>query len=254
MDKKTKFKNFMKKDGLYVVLFVCLCLVATVAVVTAKKNINTSQTANADKNEEASNNNNSTPKFENAELVEGNESKNNSTEEKDKNEEKNKPSSEESNKKNNSVQTSSTPKKEFKSPIKEGKVTRTYNIKPRVTDDGKTASVFKGIDIEATAGAEVKAISDGKVISAEKGDSKEGYFVKVEHSDDIIAMYANLDGEIKVKVGDKVKQGTVLGKVGNTIQSNPEDRVSTNYLLLHMEKSKKPVDPQKYITNIPAKK
>src|SRR5690242_18923585 len=40
MDKKfsNKAVNFFKKEGFYVVLFVCLCVVATVAVLSAKAN------------------------------------------------------------------------------------------------------------------------------------------------------------------------------------------------------------------------
>ena len=40
MDKKlfNKTLNFFKKEGFYVILFVCLCIVATVAVITAKNN------------------------------------------------------------------------------------------------------------------------------------------------------------------------------------------------------------------------
>ena len=40
MNKKDQFKRFIKKDGFYVVLFVCLCLVATVGVVVANKSTN----------------------------------------------------------------------------------------------------------------------------------------------------------------------------------------------------------------------
>ena len=35
MDNKSKFRQFLKKEGFYVILFVCLCAVATVAVITA---------------------------------------------------------------------------------------------------------------------------------------------------------------------------------------------------------------------------
>ena len=40
MDKKlfNKSSNFLKREGFYVILFVCLCIVATVAAVTSKNN------------------------------------------------------------------------------------------------------------------------------------------------------------------------------------------------------------------------
>ena len=37
-NKKNSIKNFFRKEGFYLVLFLCLCLVATVAVITAKNN------------------------------------------------------------------------------------------------------------------------------------------------------------------------------------------------------------------------
>ncbi|MDU7964832.1 MAG: M23 family metallopeptidase, partial [Clostridium perfringens] len=131
--------------------------------------------------------------------------------------------------------------------------TRLYNLEPRLNESGQSASVYKGIDIEAAEGTEVLAIGDGKVVEAGKGNSKEGCFVKIEHQNGIVGFYGNLDPEIKVKEGDNVKKGDSIGKIGKTIQSNPSDRVSENYLMFHMENSKEPVDPQKYLKDIPVK-
>ena len=37
-NKKDKVKDFFRKEGFYLVLFLCLCIIATVAVVTTKRN------------------------------------------------------------------------------------------------------------------------------------------------------------------------------------------------------------------------
>ena len=37
-NKKDKVKDFFRKEGFYLVLFLCLCVIATVAVATAKRN------------------------------------------------------------------------------------------------------------------------------------------------------------------------------------------------------------------------
>ncbi|MGV2687202.1 M23 family peptidase, partial [Clostridium perfringens] len=37
-NKKDKVKDFFRKEGFYLVLFLCLCVIATVAVVTTKRN------------------------------------------------------------------------------------------------------------------------------------------------------------------------------------------------------------------------
>ena len=160
---------------------------------------------------------------------------------------------EESKKQNDSVQASASAKGEFVSPIKDGKITRSYNLQPRIENEGKTASVYKGVDIEAAVGTEVKAIANGKILEARQGDSKEGFFVKVEHSNGIVSMYANLDKDLKVKAGDNITQGSVLGKVGSTVKTSPQDRVSSEYLLFHVEKSNEPMDPQKLLSNLVVK-
>ena len=219
MNKKDQFKRFIKKDGFYVVLFVCLCLVATVGVVVANKSTNNTVEENIAEN-----------------TIENTEDNSTTT----------------GNTFDESVATSSQ-SQSFTSPIKGGVITRLYNLEPRLNESGQSASVYKGIDIEAAEGTEVLAIGDGKVVEAGKGNSKEGCFVKIEHQNGIVGFYGNLDPEIKVKEGDNVKKGDSIGKIGKTIQNSPSDRVSENYLMFHMENSKEPVDPQKYLKDIPVK-
>lgn len=253
MNKKEQFKRFIKKDGFYVVLFVCLCIVATVGVVATNKNANSlieeSITENTKEDSTTSKN-----IFDDAELVE--KEKTNEEETKTSNdnkaeEKKDEVKSEASN--NNEVVATSNQNTSFISPVKDGVITRGYNLEPRLNESGQSASVYKGIDIEVAEGTEVLAIGDGKVVEAGKGNSKEGCFVKVEHQNGVVGFYANLDPEIKVKEGDIVKKGASLGKVGNTIQNSPSDRVSKTYLMFHMENTKEPVDPQKYLKDIPVK-
>ncbi len=242
MNKKDQFKRFIKKDGFYVVLFVCLCLVATVGVVVANKSTNNTVEENIAENTIENTEDNSTTTgntFDDAEQIASNEA----------NGEEVKP---EANNADNSVATSSQ-SQSFTSPIKGGVITRLYNLEPRLNESGQSASVYKGIDIEAAEGTEVLAIGDGKVVEAGKGNSKEGCFVKIEHQNGIVGFYGNLDPEIKVKEGDNVKKGDSIGKIGKTIQNSPSDRVSENYLMFHMENSKEPVDPQKYLKDIPVK-
>lgn len=258
MNKKDKFKRFIKKDGFYVILFACLCLIATVGVVVANKNANDTMeehmAENTIENTEDSKETGNT--FEDAELV--NENSENPNDYVASSDELVEPEAiaeekvKEEAKKEEAINTSNQGQS-FKSPIEGGFITRLYNLEPRLSENGQSASVYKGIDIEAKEGSEVLSIGDGKVLEAGKGNSKEGCFVKIEHQNGIVGLYANLDPEIKVKEGDTVKKGDVIGKVGKTIQNNPSDRVSENYLMFHMENSKEPVDPQKYLKDIPVK-
>ncbi|HHD2752747.1 TPA: peptidoglycan DD-metalloendopeptidase family protein [Clostridium perfringens] len=254
MNKKDQFKRFIKKDGFYVVLFVCLCLIATVGVVVANKSANNTGDESIAENSIENTEDNSAATgntFDDAELVEGKTEDVGDSEEHASNEE-NVEEKAEGNNTDESVATSNQ-SQSFISPVKDGVITRVYNLEPRLNESGQSASVYKGIDIEVAEGTEVLAISDGKVVEAGKGNSKEGCFVKIEHQNGVVGFYGNLDPEIKVKEGDTVKKGDSIGKVGRTIQNSPSDRVSETYLMFHMENSKEPVDPQKYLKDIPVR-
>lgn len=237
-----KFKNFLKRESFYVILTLCLIVLAGVAVVTGGKK--------AEDNVKKPVANNSVQEKETGKSLEGAELvKDDSKKDTEKKENKS-----EAKKEDDAVATNATPKSEYISPVKDGVVTRKFNIAPRVEKDGKSANVYKGIDIEAKKGSEVLAVADGEVIEARSGDSREGNFIKVKDSKGLIIMYGNLDLKLKVKKGDKVTQGTVLGTVGNSIKVNPSDRVSKEYLLLHVEKDKQAIDPLTVLKDLTVKK
>lgn len=73
----------------------------------------------------------------------------------------------------------------------------------RIHSDGMTLSVAPG--------AEVKAIYEGVVTSAVKTKSKFNYIVIIKHGGGFKTIYCCLDDNIKVKAGDKVKTGQLLG-------------------------------------------
>lgn len=239
-----KFKNLIKKESFYVVLFVCLLVITTVAIYTGgkkAKNVKQPPVANNTVDDKAEINGQLIP---DADLVK--------KEEETKKEEASK--KEETVNKEESVATAAKPSNEFINPVDKGVITRTFNIAPRIESEGKVANVYKGMDIEIPVGTEVKSATNGVVIAAKAGDSKIGNYVLVECSDGMKILYGNLDKDIKVKSGDKITQGTVMGKVGNSIKMNPKDRVSKEYLLLHVEKNKEPINPTKIFKEIPIKK
>jgi len=83
-----------------------------------------------------------------------------------------------------------------------------------------------GIDIAAVTGTDVIAAADGLVVFAREGTQGSGYnfygyTVSIYHEGyGFSTMYGHmLAGSISVKVGDRVKKGSVIGKLGNTGES-----------------------------------
>ena len=81
--------------------------------------------------------------------------------------------------------------------------------------NGIPKSPHSGTDIAAPAGTEVKAAGDGIVVLNGKDYFYTGNMVIIDHGQGLQTIYAHLQ-ESKVKLGDKVKQGDVIGLVGST--------------------------------------
>ncbi|MBR2299434.1 MAG: M23 family metallopeptidase [Alphaproteobacteria bacterium] len=81
--------------------------------------------------------------------------------------------------------------------------------------NGVSKNPHTGTDIAAPEGTEVKASSSGKVLLAGGNYFYSGNMVILDHGDGLQTIYAHLK-EAKVKAGDEVKQGDVIGTVGKT--------------------------------------
>lgn len=93
----------------------------------------------------------------------------------------------------------------------------------------------------------IYAAGDGKVVSIKDNDKTGkswGNYVKIKHKSGIYTLYAHLKNGIKVKKGQKVKMGDLLGHMGNTGKS------AGNHLHYEYYKggasTKYRVDPEKY--------
>lgn len=71
-----------------------------------------------------------------------------------------------------------------------------------------------GLDIPAPSGTDVLATASGRVITARFHNSL-GNYVEIDHGNGIVSRYAH-NSKLLVKVGDAVKQGQVISKVGST--------------------------------------
>ena len=73
----------------------------------------------------------------------------------------------------------------------------------------------KGIDYAAAAGTEVQSIGDGKVVKISY-DKASGNYIKIKHNSVYTSGYMHLQSRPKLKVGQYVKQGDEIGRVGAT--------------------------------------
>lgn len=71
-----------------------------------------------------------------------------------------------------------------------------------------------GIDIASRKGADVRSVADGVVISSDWSINN-GYVMHIIHGDGIVTIYKHFS-EISYKVGDVVRKGDIIGKVGET--------------------------------------
>ncbi len=128
-------------------------------------------------------------------------------------------------------------------PVRSDKLSKGMNLLSgfgyRIHPIFKTRKMHEGIDFTAPHGTPIQATGAGKVIQAgNKGDGY-GNAVMIDHGFGYRSFYAHMSS-IKVKVGDKVKRGEALGKIGSTGQSTGA------HLHYEMMKDGVKVDPIQY--------
>ena len=236
-NKKNKVKDFFRKEGFYLVLFVCLCIVATVAAFTIRKNsvANEQNKANNELslNEVEDNTSSETDSNfnkQNAERVENNDELANSNEESLSEPEV--ANAEEEVATNDQEEVAENQVTEEVADVSAGTNTevvlslpidgnvaisrefgtmiRTYVDETRSEDTSR-----RGIDINASVGTIVKAAAEGQVEEV-ASNTTDGTYVVIAHANGLKTKYTNLSEEVKVVVGDVVSAGTEIGTVGNT--------------------------------------
>jgi murein DD-endopeptidase MepM/ murein hydrolase activator NlpD len=102
-----------------------------------------------------------------------------------------------------------------------------------------TPAMHSGIDFGGQVGEPVHATAAGTVAVAGR-DGGYGNLVEINHGNGLSTRYGHLS-EIDVKVGEKVRSGQVIGKIGSTGRSTGPH--------LHYETriNGKPVNPQKFL-------
>ncbi len=251
-DNKKK-TSFFEKEGFYVVLFVCLCIVAVVAALTTRNNkkvVNKQQTSQIQKADVKEENDIAKALKEDTQK----EIHNNAMEVKKESQSKTvsrKTEIEPVTTGSKEVAVSKSKAPNFIKPV-EGEVVMKYSLTPIHWDTSGTDRPHFGINVKAKTGTAVKAAADGEVQSIENGAF--GVTVVIYHSEyGMRTVYSNLDKTVKVKKGDKVKQGQEIGKIGGTAIRGSNEKYGKEFLHFEVLNGSKgdaqstSQNPQKYI-------
>lgn len=146
-------------------------------------------------------------------------------------------------KSSDSKDSSKSDTKQFTMPVT-GDITVEFSVNKlvysRTLEEWRTHS---GIDIASDRGTGVKVVADG-VVSDIKNDPRYGITVIVDHGSGLTTVYANLASDDMVVPNQKVKQGDVIGSVGNTAAFELTEEAHLHFEVL---KNNKPVDPKEYL-------
>ncbi|MBE6904341.1 MAG: M23 family metallopeptidase [Ruminococcaceae bacterium] len=99
--------------------------------------------------------------------------------------------------------------------------------------------IHTGIDIKGNLGDSVKACAAGTVEDIYTDELK-GVTVVLSHADGIKSLYCGLDKSVNVEIGEKIKSGKVIGKIGNT---NELEALEEPHLHFEMVKNGVQLDP-----------
>ncbi|REJ84154.1 MAG: M23 family peptidase [Acidobacteria bacterium] len=147
-------------------------------------------------------------------------------------------------------QVSSTPSL---SPLQGDNFVLTSPYGTRTNPFTKESDFHAGIDLAAPTGTPVYAPADGRVNFASRYSVRQsvawwryGNLVSIQHGDRFITLFGHLDS-IAVKAGQEVRQGQLIGTVGNTGWStNPHLHYEVRRLQGE-DDDYRPVDPRIYI-------
>ncbi|MBT8245784.1 MAG: M23 family metallopeptidase, partial [Winogradskyella sp.] len=123
----------------------------------------------------------------------------------------------------------------LKSPLRFGRISSKYNLKRRIAHYGYRVKAHRGTDFAAHNGTPILATANGTVTKSSytRGNGK---YVKIRHNATYETQYLHMSRR-KAKVGEFVKQGDVIGYVGNTGSS------AGNHVCYRFWKNGKQVDP-----------
>ena len=242
MDKKsrTKTSNFLKKEGFYVILFVCLCVVATVAAIVARNSkvfngkapvaisdTNKVKPTDSSVDNKAQGPTNATQVNKNPMDQKTNTAQAETT-----------PAP--------AVQTSAKPILSFVKPVSGTLLLGFQDLAQIEPTDSKTLQSIEtvnGMYIKCKIGQDVFSSESGVVVESNSAINY-GQVLTIKHDNGYKTVYGNLSETQKVKVGDKVVRGQIIATVGKTSNHYPSyQALNDGFIYFQVLKNDVPVDP-----------
>lgn len=259
-----KSKNILNTDMFYIMLFICVCIIATTAVWVSKENVLKQQSLKNEENkialEESHIKDNASEVVKvdkNPKSTEDNTNKNtnekDATEESDDKKVVSQPDAKKEQKTKPIDVKASVNKKtqqqllnEIILPVK-GIVSLKYAkdtlVYSKTLDQWTT---HLGLDISTGIGSEVVAVLDGKVTKIETTD-KLGIVITIDHGEGIVAKYGNVSANDMVSVGQNVKKRQPISGIGKPVGFEIAQGPHLHFELLIGGKS---VNPNDYLKQI----
>ena len=126
----------------------------------------------------------------------------------------------------------------LKSPVRFSNISSRYNLKRRIAYYGNKVRPHKGTDFAAPTGTPIMATADGRVEKSAYTRAN-GYYVKIKHNDTYSTQYLHMQKNGRVKKGQYVKQGDIIGRIGMT------GNTSGPHVCYRFWKNNRQVDPFK---------
>jgi len=102
----------------------------------------------------------------------------------------------------------------LRAPVKFSRISSRYNLKRRIRYYGYKVRPHKGTDYAAPVGTPIMATADGTVTESTRRGGN-GKYVKIRHNGTYSTQYLHMKAQ-KVKKGEFVRQGDVIGWIGMT--------------------------------------
>jgi len=132
----------------------------------------------------------------------------------------------------------------FVTPMKNATIAKDYSgAELQYNQTLKQWEIHKAIDFVAGEDLNVYAITDGTVSNVYT-NYLEGTVVEISHKDGLVSVYKSLNKDVKVKIGDKVVAGDVIGQVGETMA---QELNTGAHLHFEMLKNGTKINPNDYL-------